>query len=231
MIPKFVALIPARKGSKGIPHKNIKEFAGRPLLLWVAEAACNCELIDSVYVMTDSVVITDWVLSQTYFDSNGKLNVIDRKAENATDKAPMADLMVEFAGRIEFDNLVVIQATSPLLEVIDLYMGIEKYQFSDYDSLIPVVRQHDFIWEERDGYAYPVNHELLIRPNRQDFKGILVENGAFIITSRKVLLKTKARLSGKVGCYHMPEDTYLQIDEMSDWVAIEAMLKYRKGLL
>ena len=223
----FVALIPARKGSKGIPGKNIKGFFYRPLLLWVVEAACDCDLIDSVYVATDSETTKQIVTDQQYFDSRGKLQVISRRPENATDNAPVSKLMVEFAERIDFDNLIIIQPTSPLLQSRDLYMGIQKYRFSDYDSLISVVRQHIFPWEERDGYVYPVGHELLTRPNRQDYKGVLTENGAFVIRSRETLLKTKARISGKVGYHVMPDETRIEIDDVSDWMAVRALLEFR----
>jgi len=227
MTAKYIALIPVRKGSRSIPLKNAKDFAGRPLFLWVAEAACNCKRINSVYVATDSDIIMEAVSNQEHFDPQGKLKVVSRKPENATDKAPMVDIMLEFAEKVDFKNLIVIQATSPLLRSDALSAGIAKFESQDYDSVVSVVNQDAFIWKEHYQYAFPVNHELLFRPNRQEFKGALVENGAFIIRSREALMESKARLSGKVGLYQMSRENYLQIDKPSDWIAIEALLKYR----
>ena len=106
-----VALIPVRGGSKSIPLKNIKDIAGMPLVYWTAKAASECEDIDLVYVATDSVIIRRTVEK---FDLN-KVVVINRSENTATDSATTESVMMEFACRYNFDNIVLIQATSPLL--------------------------------------------------------------------------------------------------------------------
>ena len=70
----------------------------------------------------------------------------------------------------------------------------------------------------------PINYDYLKRPRRQEFDGYLVENGAFYINTREGLIKDNCRLSGKVGVYEMPEETYFEIDEPSDWIVIENLL-------
>jgi N-acylneuraminate cytidylyltransferase len=127
-------------------------------------------------------------------------------------------------------NLVLIQATSPLLTAADLARGIEKFDSGDYDSLLSVVRQKRFVWEERDGDAAPMNYEVAARPRRQDFDGMLVENGAFYITSRASLLATGCRLSGRIGLVEMAEETYAELDEPADWPVIESLLRARSNL-
>lgn len=64
-----------------------------------------------------------------------------------------------------------------------------------------------------------------MRPRRQEMEGYLVENGAFYITSKQALKKTKCRLSGKIGAYEMLEKTYFEIDEPSDWRIMEMLKK------
>lgn len=218
-----VALIPARGGSKSIPLKNIKEFAGRPLVYWVIKAASACAGIDKIFVATDSDRIKNVVLS---FGFN-KVNVIGRSRETATDTASTESVMLEFAETHEFDNIVLIQATSPLLTTEDIGRGIEALGHAD--SVLSVVRQKRFAWKE-DGFAKPLNYDYMYRPRRQDFEGFLVENGAFYMTGREALLRTKCRVSGRIKTVEMPEESYIEIDEKEDWIIAEALLKRRNSM-
>ncbi len=221
---RVVAFIPVRGGSKSTPKKNIKVIAGKPLVHWSIAAALKCEAIDDVYVSTDDPEIKD-VVNQIV---NNKLHVINRSEQTATDTATTESAMIEFANNIEFDHIVLIQATSPLTTAQDLTRAINVFQASDADSILSVVRQKRFIWDDNGLYARPSNYEYTNRPRRQDFKGFLVENGAFYITSKEQLLKTQCRLSGNILTYEMPEKTYYELDEMDDWSIIECLLKKQK---
>lgn len=216
---KTVAFIPLRGGSKSIPLKNIRDFCGKPLAYWVIKAADECNSIDAVYVATDSMQIKD-VLGKALWK---KVNIIDRGVETATDTASTESAMIEFAERYDFDYIVLIQATSPLLTSKDLEEGIQKYNLKSYDSLLSVVRQKRFIWKEEFGKLVSWNYRPENRPRRQDLDGYFVENGAFYITSREQLRKTGSRISGEIGFFEMPEETYFEIDEPSDWVIAEKL--------
>lgn len=220
----IIAFIPLRGGSKSIPLKNIKEIAGRPLAFWVIEAALKCPLINKVFVSTDSEAIKNKISEI----KNKKLEIVDRSKETATDIASTESAMLEFAKNNIFNHIVLIQATSPLLKPLHLKRGIKKYFKNKCESLLSVVRQKKFIWKEKDSKAEPVNYNPLRRPRRQEFKGFLVENGAFYITSREKLLKTKCRISGKICVYEMPEKTYFELDEPSDWIIMEELLIQKK---
>lgn len=221
-----VAFIPVRGGSKSIPLKNIKEIAGHPLVYWVVKAACECRYLDKVYVSTDHAGIKETV-ERFGFE---KLEVCERSAETASDHASTESAMLEFAQKAEFDNIVLIQATSPLLRSEDLNHGFEIYGMPDTDSVLSVVKQKRFFWEDREGFAVPTNYDVFHRPMRQDFDGCLVENGAFYITSKRALLESKNRISGKIRFAEMPENTYYEIDEPSDWEIIEAMMLQREDI-
>ena len=216
-----VAFIPVRGGSKSIPLKNIKIFAGKPLVYWTIKAAVDCENINKVFVATDSEQIKNVILNFEF----DKVEVIGRSKETATDTAPTESAMLEFANQHEFENICLIQATSPLLTADDLQRGFESLK--EADSVLSVVRQKRFIWKQDSKGAVPINYNYNTRPRRQEFDGFLVENGAFYITSRDGLLKTKCRLSGKIKTVEMPEETYFEIDEPSDWIILEHMMKIR----
>ena len=223
------AFIPVRGGSKSIPLKNIKPISGKPLVYWTIRAACGCKYIDRVYVATDSDKIRETVESfKTGIEGDlfSKAEVIGRSDESASDTASTEFAMLEFAENYEFDNIVLIQATSPLLQSSDLDHGFEAFQTEGTDSVLSVVKQKRFHWEnDEDGYTHPTNYDVFNRPRRQEFDGYLVENGAFYISSKADLLKSQNRVSGNIKAVEMNEDTFFEIDEPSDWVIIEALMK------
>lgn len=227
-----VAFIPVRGGSKSIPLKNIKPICGKPLVYWTVKAACECRYIDKVYVSTDSEVIRNAV--QRFageIAGADKIEVIGRSPETATDGASTESAMLEFAEHYIFDNIILVQATSPMLTAGDLNGGYELYATDNTDSVLSVVKQYRFLWkQDKEENAVPMNYEVFHRPRRQEFDGYLMENGAFYICSRENLLKTGNRLSGNIKAYEMDADTAFEIDEPSDWIIIEALMK-KNGLL
>ena len=164
---KNLAFIPVRGGSKSIPLKNIKNFCGKPLVYWTAKAANDCPQIDEVFIATDSEKISETVKA---FQLE-KVKVIDRSEETAKDTASTESAMMEFAEKFSFDNIILIQATSPLLKTEDLNGGLEKFFQGNYDSLLSVVRQKRFIWQEIDENAVPQNYNPMQRPRRQEWNG------------------------------------------------------------
>lgn len=224
-----VAFIPVRGGSKSIPLKNIKPISGKPLVYWTVKAACGCQYIDRVYIATDSDKIRETVESFKQgreAELFSKAVVIDRSAESASDTASTEFAMLEFAANHDFDNIVLIQATSPLLVSADLDRGFEAFNEEGTDSVLSVVRQKRFHWgNDENGFAHPTNYDVFHRPRRQEFDGYMVENGAFYISSKAGLIANQNRVWGNIKAVEMNEDTFFEIDEPSDWVIIEALMK------
>jgi len=195
-------------------------MAGKPLVWYAVQAANNCKYIDCIYIATDSDEIKDTVLSFGF----DKVQVIGRSIESASDTASTEYGMLEFAAKYDFENIVLIQATSPLITSVDLERGFEMFS-GETDSVLSVVRQKRFIWKNNStGFAEPINYDFLNRPRRQEFDGFFVENGAFYITSKAALLKSKCRISGNIKIVEMPEESYFEIDEPSDWIIVENFL-------
>lgn len=223
-----VAFIPVRGGSKSIPLKNIKIINGRPLVYWTVAAGCDCKDIDVVYVATDSEDIKKAVdaFCSEEPERFAKVKVIGRSAESASDTASTESAMLEFAEKYTFDNIVLIQATSPLLKGSDLDEGFKVFTSEGTDSVLSVVPQKRFTWAvDEKGVATPTNYDVYNRPRRQDFDEYYVENGAFYICSRKDLLRTGNRVSGVIRIVPMDDSTFYEIDEPSDWVVVEALMK------
>ncbi len=220
------AFIPVRGGSKSIPLKNIKLLNGKPLVYWTALAAQNAKCVDKLVIATDSEEIKNTVLSFGF----SKLEVYDRNPENASDTASTESVMLEYIEKVNAEgNFILIQATSPLLKSEHIDGMFETLQNSDADSIFSGVREKQFHWIEGVNGVEPINYDYRNRPRRQDFQGIIAENGACYINSIENILRDKCRLSGKIIAYELPPETAYEIDEESDWIIVEELIK--KGAL
>ncbi len=215
----MIAFVPARGGSKTIPLKNIKPIGGEPLIYWSLLAASEVERIERIYVATDHPKIKKVVEG---FNLN-KVEVIGRSKRVSTDEASTDSVMLEFANKYDFQDIILIQATSPLVTSENIDGGIDKY-IKGYDSLLSVVKQVKFIWDEDDRGVFAANYDYTERPLRQDFKGFYAENGAFYITSKGNLLKYQNRLGGNIGLYEMPQKTHHDLDTLEDWDIVERLI-------
>lgn len=224
---KKIGIIPLRKDSKGIPGKNKKKMVGRPLFSWVLTEAIFSNL-DAVYVFTNDTEIISYV-EREYFWTN-KVFALLRNEENANDTASTESTMLEFSAQINHDYAVLclLQATSPLTLAADINTALDKIIIEKYDSALTVVNTHRFTWNS-DGT--PQNYDVFNRPRRQDFEGLLIENGAVYATQKELFLASKNRVSGTIGLVKMPEETLMEIDSLSDWGIVENLLVERqKGM-
>lgn len=222
---KVIAFIPVRGGSKSIPLKNIKPLCGKPLVCWNIEALEACALVDEVIVATDSDDIWRTVESRNY----NKTKLYRRSAQNASDTASTESVMLEY---MEYANLaddnvfMLVQATSPLTEAVHFTEALQLYGEGKYDSMLTCVRNYRFFWNE-DGSS--MNYDYMNRPRRQNFSGMLMENGAFYINTVKNIFANGNRLGGNIGIYEMPEYTATEIDEPDDWMILEKLMRKYKS--
>ncbi len=222
---KVIAFIPVRGGSKSIPLKNIKQLCGKPLVCWNIEALEACSQVDEVIVATDSDEIWKTVESRDY----QKTKLYRRSAENACDTASTESVMLEYikyANLPKSDIFMLVQATSPLTESVHFSEALQKYATGEYDSMLTCVRNYRFFWNE-DGSS--MNYDYMNRPRRQNFSGMLMENGAFYINTVERILSNGNRLGGKIGIYEMPEYTATEIDEPDDWMILEKLMRKYKS--
>ena len=234
------AFIPVRGGSKSIPLKNIKILNGKPLVWWTAKAANDAECIDKVVIATDSEEIKKTVLSFGL----PKVEVYDRDSENASDTASTESVMLEYinkSGMESKDLFFLIQATSPMLKTEHIDGMFESFVNSGADSMFTGVLERQFHWcathvdilpnqncdDKLDLFPLvkPVNYDYRNRPRRQDFEGLIAENGACYINSVGNILRDRCRLSGKIAAYELPSYTAYEIDEETDWIIVETLME------
>jgi N-acylneuraminate cytidylyltransferase len=221
---KKIGFIPLRKNSKGIVNKNKRKMVGRPLFTWVLGEAIFSDL-DEIFVFTDDEDIIRFV-DKEYSWSN-KVKATLRSKETATDIASTESAILEFCDKLnyKFDIFCLLQATSPFTSRQDIDDGIKKLTEEGYDSALTVAHTKRFIWNKN---GTPINYDVFKRPRRQDFEGLLVENGAVYITTKSSLQKTKNRLGGKIGIVEMADESLYELDTESDWTIIEQLLINRQ---
>ena len=212
---KIVSLTLSRGGSKGVPRKNLYPLNGKPLLSYVLDAAKQSRITER-WVSTEDAEIAQVARSLG-------ANVIDRPPELAVDDAKCEHALLHFAEKVDFDILVYIQTTSPMITKEYINEGLAMIQTGYYDSVFSVTKEH---WVPRWTLdVKPIDWNVNHRPRRQTIEPKYVENGAFYITTRKRLLDSKLRYSGKIGVVEMPFSRSFQVDTLEELNVIEALLK------
>lgn len=220
-----VAIIPARGGSKGIPHKNIIDFCGKPLIAWSILQARAAKGIDSVWVSSDSDAILDVA-------KNFGANPIRRPADISGDEASSESAWLQALSAIEgkgaqVDAVVGMQATSPIREASDISKALVQFEREDLDSLLTCCEVEDFfIWKyTENNQPIGVNHDYKNRVRRQNIEKRYLENGSFYIFKPDVIRHYNNRLGGKIGIHVMDKQKMFQIDNPQDLVLCQAIMR------
>lgn len=212
---RIIAFIPIREGSKGIPGKNIRILGGKPLVCWVIDTLLMLPDIDDIWISTDCQEAME-ILEAKYGDTIG---IFHRNPQNAEDDSPVIEAVIEFinARQIPADcKFILVQATSPFTTVEDFAMLMECFHKDDADSYISCHRVKKFCWSE-DGK--PLNYNMNTKPMRQNYRGMLLETGAFYASSVGAILQSRQLLSGRIKVVETGVGTSIDIDEEKDWIA------------
>ena len=179
--PKVLGLIPARGGTKGLPRKNIRLLAGRPLIFWTINAALKSKYIDSVVVSTEDHEIAD--ISIKY----GAEVPFFRPKKLSQDKSLRNDVILHALKSVKgFDYVVLLQPTSPLRTTESIDQAFKGFIESGAKSCVSVTEQHpspEWIFKISEKKRIYSNENNFILQNRQDLPKYYALNGAIYITS------------------------------------------------
>jgi len=226
----YVALIPARGGSKGIPDKNIRNLNGKPLIAWTIEQSLSCSQISSTVVSTDSKRIA--AVAREY----GAEVPFMRPAELATDESATEDALIHAVKELtgngnRIDNIVVLQPTSPIRKKQTLDQAIKAYSSSNYDSLLSVVKRPPFYWKSSPE-VQPL-YDIFARPRRQDIpvdQFLYKETGSIYISSVSLLEQQRNRLGGNICLFETSEIEAVDIDTEFDFELVEWLMHRQESL-
>lgn len=223
---RIIALIPARGGSKGIPRKNVRLLAGKPLLAYSVEQACGTPAIARTFVSTDDDQIA--AVARRY-----GAEVIRRPAEISGDEATSESALLHALDSLrqteqyEPELVVFLQATSPLRRPEDIQKAIEMLQREQADSLFSACPVHGFVWRSEGHHLKSLTYDYHHRQRRQEAALDFVENGSIYIFKPWVLREHDNRLGGRIVRYLMDPLDSFQIDEPHDLELFEQLMAIR----
>ncbi len=232
MRKKYLGVIPARGGSKGIFHKNIKLLNGKPLIAYtieVAKQAISEGFLERCIVSTDSEEIAD--VSRSF---NADIPFL-RPAYLGGDTVKSVDVILHAINYLEemgevFDAVVTLQPTSPMRTFLDLKNGVSLFDEREADSLIAVyedVKANGFNYyrmgDNHLGIAEHKEHNTGIR--RQEMKPMYVRNGALYISSVELVKQRKLIIGDIPILYVMPKERSTDVDTLQDFEYIEWLMK------
>ncbi|MFJ7732320.1 cytidylyltransferase domain-containing protein [Lysinibacillus sp. NPDC097231] len=211
---RFIAVIPARGGSKGIPNKNIIEVADKPLISYTIEAALKSMYLDRIIVSTDSERIAE--ISR----GSGADVPFLRPEELATDESRTIDTLIHVIKNLpeNYDYVVLLQPTQPLRKTIHIDKAIEQIIDKNQQSLVSVsmVKQHPILMRtiDKNGTLQPIlNENSTVR--RQDFKPIYIVDGSIYINKIDENFTSKTSLNDNL-CAYLNKDLIIDIDNAYD---------------
>jgi N-acylneuraminate cytidylyltransferase len=219
-----LAIIPARGGSKGIPRKNVRLLAGKPLIAYNIEQARRSRLVNRVVVSTDDAEIA--AVSQQY-----GAQVVWRPAEISGDSASSEAALLHALEHLrqaedyQPELLVFLQCTSPLTLAEDIDGAVQALLEAQAETALAVIPFHYFLWREADGDAVGINHDKRVRPLRQERQPQFLETGAVYVMRVSGFMQARHRFFGKTALYEMPAERRLEIDEPLDFEIAEAMMR------
>ncbi len=203
----ILGITPARGGSKGIPKKNIKMIAGKPLIAWTIEAGLRSRLIDKYVVSTEDTGIV------AVAKSCGA-EVLKRSARLATDNVPTIDVLRHAVREVSCDTVVLLQATSPIRHNGLIDECIKEFQDKGYDSLAT-----GFICR----YVKFGDNSL----RRQKIPGFFYDDGNVYVIKADLIRKGD-RYGKKIGTKIISRFENVEIDDMFDlWLADKILMEKR----
>jgi CMP-N-acetylneuraminic acid synthetase len=218
---KGLAIIPARGGSKTIPNKNLRFLAGKPLIFYCLKTASKSKFNLDIVVSTESKKISNFVSFLGY-------RVINRSEELSKDESTIDEVVFDIYKNLpninEYDFLITIQPTSPLVNIDTIDNAIDEFIKNSYDTMISAVNHPHLSWK-RSGLEFTPNYEL--RLNRQYLPEHLIETGAFVIF-KPINLITGSRIYGNIGLMEVPKMESIDIDDFSDWIIAKKTLESKK---
>jgi N-acylneuraminate cytidylyltransferase len=224
MARKTLAVIAARGGSKGIPHKNLLDLCGKPLIAWTVEQARAARGVDVVAVSSDS----DNILAAA--EAAGAVGVRrpdDISGDLASSESAWLHALEATDERMgRFERIVALQATSPIRESSDIENALATFDRDHLDSLLSVCEVEDYFnWRIGASGPEPINYDYRNRRMRQQIEKRYLENGSFYVLIPSLLREQNNRLGGKIGFHVMERHKMFQIDRPEDVKLCAAIMR------
>lgn len=228
---RILAVIAARGGSKGLPGKNIKVLAGKPLIVWTIEKALESRYFDRIIVSTD-----DKAIARVAEDNGAEVPFL-RPDELASDHANSVDVVIHAINFLkdrgdEFDYIALLEPTSPLRKDDDMDRAIETLVDAgdSADSLVSlgkITLEHPWVAKkvEKSGYMAPFVESTGKVARRQELKDAFFPYGVIYLSSVSSLFKHRTFYPERTLPLFIERWQCYEIDDIYDFITVEAILK------
>jgi len=225
---RVLAIVPARKGSKGLPMKNVRPLGGKPLLAWPIAAARASTHVDRTIISTDDQGFADIAVA------HGAEAPFLRPAALASDTAPSIDFILHALDTLEadgdaYDYLVLLEPTSPLTEGADVDAALRALDASDAEAIVGVTAletQHPAfaVRKQDDGRIAPLQPGgFSAMPRRQDLEPVFGLDGSLYISTVAALRRERSFCHDRTLGHEMARYKSHEVDDLIDFLCIEAV--------
>ena len=218
----------ARSGSKGVPNKNIKKIAGKPLIQHTIEQAKKSKIFSDIIVSSDCkkiLKIAEKLGVHTLKRTNQLSKDFVGKVDVIRDAAIKAQKMLDK----KFDNVIDLDVTSPLRQVSDIHNSFKKFQNGNYQNLITgcVARKNPYfnmieIKKNVLSISKRTNKKIY---SRQKSPQVFEMNASIYIWKNKALMNKSNLVTSNTAFYEMPEERSIDIDTMLDWKIVSFLME------
>ena len=230
-----IAIIPARAGSKGLPGKNIKKLCGKPLIAWSIEAGLESQYIDEVMVTTDSEEIAG--VAREF----GASVPFMRPAELSSDTSTSVDVINHalnfYQSNLQkfFDYTVLLEPTSPLRVKEDIDNAIKRLLENPLATAVVGICKTEsqnpafLIKKNINNFLVGYENSDMKILRRQDISDVYFFEGSIYVSHTETLIAKKTFYHEQTLGYEMPKWKSLEIDDLDDFVMVEALMKHKGG--
>ena len=223
----FIALIPARKGSKGVKNKNIVRIHNKYLIEHTLEQALKSKLIDKIYVSSNDKRV------KTITEKFKNVNFLFRKNSLSNSKTLMKKVILDFLNflknshDLKIINLILLQPTSPQRKAKDIDDAVRLFNKQSNFPLIsasePISNPNDAIYiNKKKVFSF---NKTFKNKNRQDFKSYLFINGSIYIANAKNYIKRPNFLTRNSTIFKMDKKHSIEINDYFDLKIIKDIMK------
>lgn len=225
-----IAFIPARRGSVGLPGKNMALLCGRPLVDYAIAGALEAGCFERVVVSSNDPRVLDHARSRG-------VEAVTRPEEFSTSESTMAQVLEHFfetdPGLGPDDALCLLQPTSPLRTAGDIREAMQLYESARAElvlSAMPIDRSLlKCFFKTAAGEVGPVSSRFSPFSNRQALPELFKPNGAIYIFSIAAFRRVGGFPTGEIALHEMDESNSLDIDQQADLVEAQTILERRNS--
>lgn len=230
---KVIAMVPARGGSKGLPGKNIREICGLPLLAWSVRAGRESRYVDEVMVTTDSDEIAR--IGKAAGANIPFLRPSVLAQDQSTSFGAIAHALDHYRTVLgkQFDYVVLLEPTSPMRTAADVDRALERLLAQpDATAIVGVAKTESqnpafLVKVSERGFISGYEEKQMKVLRRQDIPDVYFFEGSLYISEEAALLEKKTFYHEKTIAYEVPKWMSLEIDDLDDFIMVEALMKHR----